>query len=207
MTNLGAIRLGMQVRATDGVVGVVERLAGQQAGETSAPTSLLVLDEDGERFWLPITLVSAVVVAGGQASVLLQMGRAELIADRGSTAVRITAHGLALDPPPGRDARIRRHRHPAEASSTATTQFRAHPVLHAGDFALPVARGDFGSGATGRMPHGGAFFALKEYRPGPRLVPGRGLFAPAAPPLLLLGLSLRFALPPTSPYARNPCYQ
>jgi hypothetical protein len=35
------------------------------------------------------------------------------------------------------------------------------------------------------MPPHGAFLALKEYRPGPRLVPGVGLFASRAIPLPL----------------------
>lgn len=58
-------------------------------------------------------------------------------------------------------------------------------MLHAASFPLPAADGDFGSGATGAMPDHGAFLALKEYRPGPRLRPGHGLFAPRAIPLPL----------------------
>jgi hypothetical protein len=57
--------------------------------------------------------------------------------------------------------------------------------VHAANFALPADDGDFGSGATERMPDGGAFLALKEYEAGPRLVPGQGLFAPASIPLPL----------------------
>jgi hypothetical protein len=78
--------------------------------------------------------------------------------------MRLAAHGLALELPPGWDGRIYRH-----ASGP--------PILHAASFALPTDDGDFGSGATGAMPAGGAFFALKEYEPGTGLIPGRGLYA------------------------------
>jgi hypothetical protein len=86
--------------------------------------------------------------------------------------VRLAAHGIELDLPRGWDGRI--YRRPS-----------GDPTLHAANFALPASDGDFGSGATGRMPHGGAFLALKEYRPGLRLVPGQGLFAASAPALPL----------------------
>lgn len=79
--------------------------------------------------------------------------------------MRIAAHGLAVRPPPGWDARIRRHRHGAEASETASTQFRAHPVLHAADFALSDRRGDFGSGVVEWMAPTNGFIALVEYHP------------------------------------------
>jgi len=88
--------------------------------------------------------------------------------------MRVAAHGIEIDMPHGWEARIYR-RHGAD------------PTLHAANFGLPEADGDFGSGATGRMPHGGTFFAIKEYRPGPRLVPGVGLFASGSIPLPLHG--------------------
>ncbi len=86
--------------------------------------------------------------------------------------MRLAAHGLAVDLPRGWDGRIYRRR-------------EADPTLHAASFELPAEDGDFGSGATGRMPPGGLFFALKEYRPGPRLTPSAGLFAPDSIPLPL----------------------
>jgi hypothetical protein len=86
--------------------------------------------------------------------------------------MRLAAHRLALELPPGWDGRIYRHGH-------------GPPILHAASFALPVADGDFGSGATGALPDGGVFVALKEYEPGPRLVPGRGLYAARSVPLPL----------------------
>ena len=72
--------------------------------------------------------------------------------------MRIAAHGLALDVPPGWDARIRQLRQ-------ATDQFRAHPVLHAADFPLPEERGDIGSGVVEAMRPTNAFVALIEHHP------------------------------------------
>lgn len=86
--------------------------------------------------------------------------------------MRLAAHGIEVDLPRGWDGRIYR-RHGGD------------PTLHAANYALPHDDGDFGSGATARMPHGGAFLVLKEYRPGPRLVPGSGLFASRSIPLPL----------------------
>lgn len=86
--------------------------------------------------------------------------------------MRLAAHGIELDLPTGWDARI----------------YRTHgsdPIMHAASFALPRTDGDFGSGATERMPRRAMFLALKEYRPGPRLVPGEGLFASGSIPLPL----------------------
>jgi hypothetical protein len=80
---------------------------------------------------------------------------------------KLAAHSIEIDLPRGWDGRI--YRHPG-----------GDPILHAANFALPHEDGDFGSGATAQMPHGGAFLVLKEYRPGPRLVPGSGLFAARA---------------------------
>lgn len=86
--------------------------------------------------------------------------------------MRLAAHGIEVDLPPGWDGRI--YRRPG-----------ADPTLHAANFRLPTSDGDFGSGATAQMPRGGALLVIKEYRPGPRLVPGTGLFAPRAVPLPL----------------------
>ncbi len=72
--------------------------------------------------------------------------------------MRISAHGLALDVPPGWDARIRQLRQ-------ATDQFRAHPVLHAADFPLSEERGDIGSGVVEAMRPTNAFVALIEHHP------------------------------------------
>jgi hypothetical protein len=87
--------------------------------------------------------------------------------------VRIAAHGIELDLPNGWEGRIYR-------------VSGGDPILHAATFALPISDGDFGSGATAAMPAGGAFLALKEYRPGPRLRPEVGLFSASAMPLPLV---------------------
>lgn len=77
--------------------------------------------------------------------------------------MRLAAHGIGVALPRGWEGRI--YRRPG-----------ADPTLHAANFQLPATDGDFGSGATGRMPDGGALVVLKEYRSGPRLIPGTGLF-------------------------------
>ncbi|MGI8922194.1 MAG: hypothetical protein ACR2HD_11120 [Solirubrobacteraceae bacterium] len=84
----------------------------------------------------------------------------------------LRAHGIEIELPAGWDGRI--YKRPS-----------GDPTLHAASFALPRDDGDFGSGATARMPHGGTFFALREYRPGDGLVPGAGLFASRQLPLPL----------------------
>jgi hypothetical protein len=86
--------------------------------------------------------------------------------------MRLAAHGIEIELPRGWEGRIFR-------------RAGADPMLHAASFELPAHDGDFGSGATARIPAGGAFLALKEYRPGPRLVPDAGLFAPSDIPLPL----------------------
>jgi len=53
----------------------------------------------------------------------------------------------------------------ADAATSARNYFRTHPVLHTADFALPEARGDFGSGAVEGMQSSQAFVALIEYHP------------------------------------------
>jgi len=84
--------------------------------------------------------------------------------------VIVSAHGISVDLPHGWEGRIFRRRH-------------GDPTLHAATFALPFDDGEFGTRATGRIPPGGAFLTITEYRPGNGLVPGRGLFAPHAIPL------------------------
>jgi hypothetical protein len=86
--------------------------------------------------------------------------------------MRLAAHGIGLELPRGWEGRIYRI-----AGSD--------PILHAANFPLPATDGDFGSGATAMMPAHSAFLALKEYRPGPRLVQGAGLFAARSIPLPL----------------------
>lgn len=75
--------------------------------------------------------------------------------------MRISAYGLAVDVPTGWEGRIRRDR----LAGLDRQEFRAHPVLHAADFALPEERGDFGSAAVESMQPNNAFIALVEFHP------------------------------------------
>ena len=84
----------------------------------------------------------------------------------------LAAHGISIDLPEGWEGKIYRRR-------------GGDPTLHAANYALPGADGDFGSVATERMPQDGSFIVLTEYRPGQGLEPGKGLFAADAIPLPL----------------------
>jgi hypothetical protein len=86
-----------------------------------------------------------------------------------SRAVRIAAHGISIELPPGWEGRIFR-------------RGEAGPILHAATFALHAHDGDFGAAATGRMRSDDRFIALIEYRPEGSLRAGHGLFADAGPP-------------------------
>ena len=84
----------------------------------------------------------------------------------------LKAHGLSIELPRGWEGRIYR-------------RMGGDPTLHAANYTLPAADGDFGGSATQRMPHGGSFLVLTEYQPGQGLAPGEGLFAAEAIPLPL----------------------
>ena len=81
--------------------------------------------------------------------------------------MRIEAHGLRVDLPPGWEGRIYR-RTPERPDATT------HPIMHAGTFSLPEDRGDFGSGAVELMGGDDLFVALVEYE---REAAGTALFA------------------------------
>lgn len=83
------------------------------------------------------------------------------------------AHGLAVEPPPSWDVRI--YRRPA-----AQDEF-TFAILHAGNFALPRRRGDFGSGAVELMRSGHVFVCLFEHEPEAARTP---LFARVGMPTL-----------------------
>jgi hypothetical protein len=86
--------------------------------------------------------------------------------------VRLEAYGLRLALPQGWSGRVF-----SRGANVAT--------VHAGDFPLSLADGEFGDTSTGRMPAAAVFMALTEYRPGRGLEPGRGLFAAHRIPLPL----------------------
>ena len=85
--------------------------------------------------------------------------------------MRLAAHGISVELPPGWDGRIF---HRAGAA-----------ILHAASFPLPAQDGDFGAEATRRMAAQSTFVTIKEYVPDTQLRPGHGLFAPRSLPLPL----------------------
>jgi hypothetical protein len=85
--------------------------------------------------------------------------------------VILSAHGIHVELPSGWSGR--------------TFSRQGLVRLHAGDFALALADGEFGDQSTGRMPTPATFVALAEYRPGGGLEPGEGLFASRKLPLPL----------------------
>jgi hypothetical protein len=98
--------------------------------------------------------------------------------------VSLSAHGITLSLPNEWDGRIygrpRLVANPAEASLVPGFDGieQGHlATLHAANFPLSGAEGEFAAEATMRMPAAGAFVALVEYQPDDRLVPGKGLFA------------------------------
>jgi hypothetical protein len=65
------------------------------------------------------------------------------------------AHGFSISAPPAWDVRV--YRRPVESEA------RTFPVVHAGTFALPSRRGDFGSGAVELMGPADVLVVLLEY--------------------------------------------
>jgi hypothetical protein len=98
--------------------------------------------------------------------------------------VSLSAHGIVLSLPNAWDGRIygrpRLFANPAESSLLPGfdgIERGRLATLHAANFPLSGAEGEFAAEATARMPASGAFVALVEYQPDDRLVPGEGLFA------------------------------
>src|ERR1700716_2202697 len=58
-------------------------------------------------------------------------------------------------------------------------------TLHTANFPLPLHDGEFGDRSTAAMHAGASFAALTEYRPGPKLAGGAGLFAASRMPVPL----------------------
>ena len=72
-------------------------------------------------------------------------------------AERLSGLGLGVDLPDGWDGRIYRRDNEAEAGERR--------ALHAANFALPQARGDYGSGVYDVMERDGVFVTLVEFHP------------------------------------------
>jgi hypothetical protein len=70
--------------------------------------------------------------------------------------MRVAAHGLAIDVPPGWEVRIQRRK-------IATFGEQAEPIVHLANFPLPEQRGDFGAGVVERMRDRDVFVVLFEY--------------------------------------------
>ncbi len=79
---------------------------------------------------------------------------------------RLAGLGIGVDLPTGWEGRIYRRDNEAEAG--------ARRALHAANFALPVARGDYGAGVYEEMAGDGVFVTLVEFHPSNA---GKGLFA------------------------------
>jgi hypothetical protein len=86
----------------------------------------------------------------------------------------IAGYGVAVSLPPGWEAII--------YCRPATGAGATFPILHAATFALPVQRGDFGSGAVDLMGPADAMVVLLEHDPASA---GTALFGRAGPPRAL----------------------
>lgn len=80
--------------------------------------------------------------------------------------MKLKAHGIESDLHPGWEGRISVR--PAPVATDASRRLGApgeqtHPVVHLANFALPEARGDFGSGAVDLMGSGHVLVVLFEY--------------------------------------------
>ena len=78
--------------------------------------------------------------------------------------MRMNSNGIDVDVPQGWDAEIFR-RKPLAARRAADGPEETTPVLHMANFALPPARGDFGSGAVEMMRSENVLVVLFEYEP------------------------------------------
>jgi hypothetical protein len=71
----------------------------------------------------------------------------------------LSGMGISVDTPEGWDARIYRR------EAAALARARANGVLHAANFALPMERGDFGSGAVEAMGADDVLVTLVDHGP------------------------------------------
>ncbi|MGI8710656.1 MAG: hypothetical protein ACR2LA_06660 [Acidimicrobiales bacterium] len=78
--------------------------------------------------------------------------------------MKLQAHGIETDLPPGWEGRIFLRDRPAPGTTTRGAPGEApNPVAHLANFALPEDRGDFGSGAVDLMGESDVLLVLFEY--------------------------------------------
>jgi hypothetical protein len=90
--------------------------------------------------------------------------------------MRLRADGIDVDVPQGWDGEIYR---PSAGFSVQGVRGGSTPVMHLSNFALPSARGDFGSGAVESMRSDNVFISLVEYDRGSA---SKSLFSTTGPP-------------------------
>lgn len=99
--------------------------------------------------------------------------------------MKLQAHGIETDLPPGWEGRISlRQGAAASTPGRGAPGETANPVAHLANFALPEDRGDFGSGAVDVMGESDVLVVLFEYGPqevGTALFRRQGLPAKLAP--------------------------
>ncbi len=80
--------------------------------------------------------------------------------------MKLQAHGIETELPPGWEGRIGLRTQPTQATRTIGHPDEvAHPIVHLANFALPEQRGDFGSGAVDLMDERHVLVVLFEYGP------------------------------------------
>lgn len=92
--------------------------------------------------------------------------------------MHVRGHGLDVDLPAGWEAAVRADAPPEPGPGIDRREVRAPAVLHAGTFALPPERGDYGSRAVDAMRPDDSFVALLEFGPeevGTELFAAQGL--------------------------------
>lgn len=78
--------------------------------------------------------------------------------------MRLQAHGISTDLPPGWEGRISLRNRPAPGTKAlGRPEEVPNPVVHLANFALPEDRGDFGSGAVDVMGADHVMVVLFEY--------------------------------------------
>ena len=82
--------------------------------------------------------------------------------------MKLQAHGIETDLPPGWEGRIGLRTQPSAATASRAIGDpgeTTNPIVHLANFALPEQRGDFGSGAVDLMGEQDVLVVLFEYGP------------------------------------------